>query len=367
MDDSDPNIVFNLNGKCDYCINFNNNIQPFWKSLLNDSNYLNNLSRKIRNDNHENKYDCIIGISGGLDSSYAAYVAVKFMSLKPLLYHVDTGWNTHQAVTNISKITDGLKLELITDVINWDEMKELQRSFFLSGIPDQDLPQDSVIFSSLYKYAYKNNFKHVITGSNFSSECCREPEEWGGYLGIDKKLINDIHYKFSNKSIDSLPILDIFHYKIFYQFLSRMIIHKPLNSIPFNQKAAESELNFKFGWEPFQHKHHESRFTRFFEDFWLPRRFGFDKRRAHFSSLIMSGQISRSEALSRISNSEMSESFLWNEFEYVASKLDFSLEAFEELLNAPKKTYKDYKNKRFLIGLGTSLMRNFQIEKRLFR
>jgi N-acetyl sugar amidotransferase len=367
MDTTDPNLIFGNSDICDYCNNYYLNIKPYWNWYASDNISLIKMSEKIRSDGKNKEHDCIIGISGGLDSSYAAYVAKSKMSLRPLLYHVDTGWNTHQSVNNIKKIVDGLGVDLVTDVVNWEEMKDLQVAFFKSGIPDQDLPQDAVIFSSLYKFARKNNFKHIITGSNFSNECCREPEEWGGYLGVDVKLIRDIYQQFSKSTISSLPLLDIFLYKIYYQFILGTTIHKPLNFLPFELKEAEEELKLNFGWEPFKHKHHESRFTRFFEDFWLPRRFGFDKRKAHLSSLILTNQIRREEALMRVSKPEMSEEFLQQEFEYVAKKLGLSTEQFREIFDLPKKTFKNYKNKRTIILFGAHLLRMFGIEKRYFR
>jgi len=367
MDTTDPNISFVNSDICDYCNNYYLNIKPYWNWDVSDNLSLVEMSEMIRSDGKNKEYDCIIGISGGLDSSYAAYVAKTRMSLRPLLFHVDTGWNTNQSINNIKKIVDGLGVDLVTDVINWEEMKDLQVAFFKSGIPDQDLPQDAVIFSSLYKFARKNNFKHIITGSNFSNECCREPEEWGGYLGVDVKLIRDIYQKFGKGTIDSLPLLDIFLYKIYYQFILGMTIHKPLNFLPFELKDAEEELKLTFGWESFQHKHHESRFTRFFEDFWLPRRFGFDKRKAHFSSLILTNQMRREDALMRVSKSEMSEVFLQQEFEYVAKKLGLTKEHFREIFDLPKKTFKNYKNKRNIIKFGAYLMRKFGFEKRFFR
>jgi hypothetical protein len=289
------------------------------------------------------------------------------MGLRPLLFHVDAGWNTDQAVGNIERIVDGLGLELYTEVVNWEEMKDLQTAFLRSGIPDQDLPQDAAFFSGLYKFARAHNIKHVITGSNYSTECCREPEEWGGYLGIDTLLFNDIHKKFGKRSLRSFPLTDILVHKVWYQRVLGMQMHHPLNLIPFIKKDAEAELNRLFGWKSFQHKHHESRFTRFYEDYWLPRRFGFEKRRAHFSSLIMTGQMTRQAALERIAQPEMDEHFLEQEFEYVAHKLDLSVAELRQIFNAPKRTYRDYRNKRWLIGLGAGVMRRLGLEKRFLR
>lgn len=367
MDTSDPKISFNHLGICDYCQNFDEVIKPSWDMSQLNNTHLNLMASKIKNDGKNNEFDCIIGLSGGLDSSYATYIAVEHMGLRPLLVHVDAGWNTVQAVSNIEKLVDGLHLELFTEVINWEEMKNVQNAFLKSGIPDQDLVQDAAFFSGLYKFARKHKIKHVITGSNFSTECCREPEEWGGYLGIDTWLFNDIVQRFGNKKIGTFPITDIFVYKIIYQKLLGMKIHHPLNLVPFTKVDAENELEAKFGWQKFQHKHHESRFTRFYEDYWLPKRFGFEKRRAHFSSLIMTNQMSREDALARISSPELDELTLSQEFEYVAHKLDLTVDELNDIFNLPKKTYADYKNKKKLIDLGAKVLRKLGLEKRFFR
>ncbi|ENS4269153.1 N-acetyl sugar amidotransferase [Salmonella enterica] len=367
MDTTDPNIIFDDKGECDYCSNYENNILPTWKKGSSSECFLSQIASKIKADAKNSDFDCIIGLSGGLDSSYAAYIAKEKMGLRPLLFHVDAGWNTDQAVGNIEKLIEGLGLDLYTEVVNWEEMKDLQLSFLKSGIPDQDLVQDASFFSALYKFARQHRIKHVITGSNYSTECCREPEEWGGYLGIDTLLFNDIHKKFGTRQLKSFPLVDILVYKLFYQKILGMKVHHPLNLVPFNKKNAENELKEKFGWQPFQHKHHESRFTRFYEDYWLPRRFGFEKRRAHFSSLIMTGQMTREEALERISKPEMDEHFLKQEFEFVAHKLGITVDELQQLFDMPKKTYKDYKNKRWLIGLGANVLRTLGLEKRHFR
>ena len=367
MDTTDPNIVFNEKGESDYYLNFINEILPSWNTGEEGMKELMQTAEKIKKDGKNRDFDCIIGLSGGLDSSYVAYVAKEIMGLRPLLFHVDAGWNTDKAVGNIEKLVNGLNIDLYTEVINWEEMKDLQRAFFKSQIADQDMPQDIAFFSGLYKFAKKNKIKYVLTGGNFSTECCREPEEWGAYPGIDKKLIQDIHDKFGNKKLKSFPIVDIIQYKLYYKYVLGMEVFKPLNLIPYNKKEVEKLLEDKYGWEKFQHKHHESRFTRFFEDYWMPRKFGYEKRRAHFSSLILTGQMTREQALERISKPELDELTLQKEFDYVAEKLDFTRDELQAIFEGENKTFNDYKNKRALIGLGAKTMRKFGLEKRLFR
>lgn len=366
MDTTDPNIVFNEKGESDYYVNYIENILPNWHTDERGMRELEQEAEKIKKDGKNRDFDCIIGLSGGLDSSYAAYIAKEVMGLRPLIFHVDAGWNTDRAVSNIEKLVNGLNLDLYTDVINWEEMKDLQVAFLKSQIADQDV-QDIAFFSSLYKFATKNKIKYVLTGANYSTECCREPEEWGAYPGIDKRLILDIHKQFGKRELKTFPIVDIMNYKLYYKYILGMQVSKPLNNVPYIKKDVEQLLSDKFRWESFQHKHHESRFTRFFEDYWLPRKFGYEKRKAHFSSLILTGQMTRQEALERVSKPELSDEFLQKEFEYVAHKLDLTTDELQKIFEGENKTYHDYKNKRKLIGLGAKSMKVLGLEKRLFR
>lgn len=367
MDTTDPNIVFDERGVSDYYHNYVENIVPNWKTDENGQQQMFQLAEKIKKENRNKDFDCIIGVSGGLDSSYATYLAKEILGLRPLVFHVDAGWNSNQAVSNIEKLLNGLNLDLFTEVINWEEMKDLQRSYFMAQVPNVDGPQDIAFFSALYKFAKKNKVKYVLTGSNYSTECCREPNEWGANLGIDKKFTLGLHKKFGKLTLKTFPILDVFEYKLLYQYLLGMKVLKPLNNFPYTKSEAEDLLSSKFGWQKFQHKHHESRFTRFYEDYWLPRKFGFEKRRAHFSSLILTGQMSREEALDRISRPELDETLLLQEFEYVANKLDWTKEEFQKIFEGENKTYLDYPNNWPMISLANQAMQKLGLEKRLLR
>lgn len=367
MDTSDPGIVFGDEGRCDYCWNYEKNLRPQWEADVADESRIMAIADSIRDERKGHDFDCIIGLSGGQDSSYTAYVAKEKLGLRPLLFHVDAGWNTDQAVGNIEKLVNGLGLDLYTEVVDWEEMKDLQVAFLRSQISDQDLPQDAAFFSALYRFARKHRIKHVLIGSNYSTECCREPEEWGGYPGIDKTLFLDIHRKFGKRPLKTFPLTDILVYKLLYQRVLGMTVVRPLNMVPYIKREAEETLEKRFGWKKFKHKHHESRFTRFYEDYWLPRKFGFEKRRAHFSSLILTGQMTRDEALDRISRPEMDEQFLQHEFEYVANKLDLGVDELRAIFEAPNKTFRDYRNKLWLIMLGANVMQRLGMERRLFR
>lgn len=367
MDTSDSNIAFDERGWCGYCGNYHKNIFPSWNADRKDEKKLLQIAEKIKAQGRCKDFDCIIGLSGGLDSSYLAYIAKEKMGLRPLLFHVDAGWNTDQAVGNIEKIVNGLDLDLYTEVINWEEMKDLQVALLKSQIAHQDIPQDTAFFSMLYKFAKENKIKYVLTGGNYSTECCREPEEWGAYPGIDKTLILDIHSKFGKTPLRTFPLIDVFVYKVYYKYVLGMKVVKPLDLVPYVKKEAESQLESLFGWKKFQHKHHESRFTRFFEDYWLPRKFGFDRRRAHFSSLIMTSQMTREEALERIKKPELDEHFLEREFEFVAHKLDLTVDELRDIYLGANKTPLEYKNKRFLIEISSKIMSLLGIEKRLYK
>ncbi len=365
MDTTDPNITFDETGLCKYCRNYEAVISPDWAALQKEG--LSALSERIKAAGKGKDFDCIIGLSGGLDSSYLTHVAVKEMGLRPLLFHVDAGWNSNQAVSNIERLIDGLNLELYTEVVNWEAMKDFHRAFFKSQIPDQDIPQDAVFFSALYKFARKNGIKHVLTGSNHSLECVREPEEWGGYLGIDMKLINGLHKRFGERKALDLPLVDILQYRLIYRAFLGMRVHAPLNMTQYVKDDAEKLLNENYGWEPFQHKHHESRFTRFYEDYWLPRKFGYHKRRAHFSSMIQTGQMDRDAAIERLSAPELSEEVLQREFEYVADKLDWSVEELQSVFEGENKTYEAYPNRRNFIDLGRRIYRMIGLDSRTVR
>ncbi|OGO29008.1 MAG: LPS biosynthesis protein [Chloroflexi bacterium RBG_16_52_11] len=366
MDTSDSNIVFDDRGWCDYCNNYQSRILPHWHTDEVGLREITYAVENIKRDGKGRTHDCLIGLSGGVDSSYVTYLAKEKFGLRPLLYHVDAGWNSQQAVNNIERLVDGLGLDLFTEVVNWPEMRDLQLSFFKAQVPHLDTPQDHAFFAGLYNFAAKNNVKYILTGANYSTECVREPLEWH-YHASDLRQLKDIHAKFGTRPLKSFPLAGLFEFKIYYRFIKGVRVVKPLNHVPYFKETAMQELVDRFGWQRYAHKHYESRFTRFYEGFWLPTKFGYDKRRAHFSSLILTGQLTREDALEQIAKPAYDEETVAQDFEYIATKLGLAAAELQMLLDGPKKTYKDYKNDMGLIDLGTKILRLVGIQKAIIR
>lgn len=366
MDTSDSNIVFDSRGWCDYCNNYHDNILPNWHTDERGESEIMSMVDKIKRDGRGKPHDCLIGLSGGVDSSYVTWLAKEKFGLRPLLYHVDAGWNSQQAVNNIEKLVDGLGLDLFTEVVDWPEMRDLQLAFFKAGVPHLDTPQDHAFFAGLYNFAAKNKVKYILTGANYSTECVREPLEWH-YHASDLRQLKDIHRRFGSRPLNKFPLAGIFKFKIYYRFVKGVQVVKPLNSVPYFKEQAMQELVDRFGWQRYAHKHYESRFTRFYEGFWLPTRFGYDKRRAHFSSLILTGQLSRQDALEKIAKPAYDEETVAQDFEYIATKLGLGIQELRDLLNSPKKTYRDYKNNMAIIDLGAKVLRLLGIQRAIIR
>ena len=366
MDTSDSNITFDQRGWCDYCNNFHQNILPNWHPDERGAREMQAVAETIKRAGKDRDHDCIIGVSGGIDSSYVALLAKEKLGLRPLIFHVDAGWNSQQSVNNIEKMVDGLGLDLHTEVIDWLEMKDLQLAFFKAQVPHLDTPQDHAFFAGLYNFAAKHGFKYIITGANYSTECVREPLEWH-YHATDLPQLKDIHRQFGTRPLKTFPMADIFTYKLYYRFVKGVRVVKPLNYFPYLKEQAMQELADRFGWQKYAHKHYESRFTRFYEGYWLPKKFGYDKRRAHFSSLILTKQLTREEALKRIAQPAYDEELMAQDFEYIATKLDLTVEDLRAIMKGSNKTYRDYKNRMGLIELGTNVLRALGLQKMIVR
>ena len=305
MDTTDSKIVFDEKGVCDFCNDYYENILPGWKQGEEGMRELQEIAKKIRAAGKGKKYDCIIGMSGGVDSSYLCYVAKEIMHLRPLIYCVDTGWNLKLADENTKRIVDALGLDMYTEVIDWEEMKDLQLAFFKSQVPYQDLPQDHAIFAGLYNYAVKNKIKYVLTGANNATECIRPPVEW--VYQNDIVMINDIHKKFGRVPLKTFPKCGLLKSRLYYAYFKGMKRVAPLNYIEYDKAKVKQFLQDEFGWVAYENKHYENVFTRFYEGYYLPHKFGYDKRRVYFSNEVLAGTMTRDEALEELAKEHGSE------------------------------------------------------------
>jgi N-acetyl sugar amidotransferase len=362
MDTSDPRIVFDDNGICDHCIDFKTNIQPRWHPDEQSRRQLETIVQSIKRAGKGNDFDCLLGLSGGMDSSYMLHVMVTEFGLRPLVFHVDGGWNSELSVHNINVLIDKLGLDLYTEVINWDEMRDFQLAWFKSGVPHIDIPQDHAFVATLYDFADKYRIGYILNGGNISTEVVRYPIEYY-YYGTDMLQIRDIMKHYSTIRMDTYPFSSIYRHKIYLRYVRKVKVVKPLNLLPYTKAAAAELLETQYGWKLYPQKHFESRFTRFFEGYWLPERFGFDPRRVQFSSLILTGQMSREQALRELEKPSYDPETIAHDFTYVATKLGISDDELRSYFEMPKTYYWDYRNQQSILSLGRKTLTAFGLDR----
>lgn len=361
MDTTDSKITFDEAGVCDHCRTFRSHTLPYWHTDERGEAELQRMVREIKAASRGLDFDCIIGMSGGIDSSYLTYIATDKLGLKPLVFHVDAGWNSQIAVNNIEKLVDGLGLDLFTEVIDWEEMKDLQLAYFKSGVAHIDTPQDHAFFATMYKFARKHKVRYILTGANLSTECVRNPVEWM-YYQSDSIQLRDIHRRFGKRPLKSYPVTSILWHKLYLPYIQRIKVLRPLNSLPYIKEEAVRLLSDRFGWQPYPQKHFESRFTRFYESYWLPRKFGYDVRKVQFSSLILTGQMTREEAVERLKSPPFDPATIGQDKEFVATKLGISVDELDGYMSAPNRSYRDYRNQEWVYGIGSRVMKALGME-----
>jgi N-acetyl sugar amidotransferase len=366
MDTSDSKIVFDDKGVCDHCNDFSKNVLPNWHTDEKGYSQLEKIMQRIKVCGKGKDFDCLLGLSGGIDSSYMLHLAVKEFGLRPLVFHVDGGWNSELAVHNIQMLIEKLGLDLYTEVINWEEMKDFQLAFFKSGVPHIDIPQDHAFVATLYNFAEKYNIKYILNGGNISTECVRNPMEWL-YYGTDMVHLNDIIRRFGTVKMKTYPFSSIFKHKIYLRYIRGVKVIKPLNYIPYVKANALKMLENEYGWKPYPQKHFESRFTKFYEGYWLPERFGFDTRRVQYSSLILTGQMKREEATERMKKPAYNPETIEDEFNYIATKLNISPEELKNYFRMGKKFYWDYRNLESVFMFGAKILKSIGVERSIKR
>lgn len=339
MDTSDPNIQFDENGICNYCKSMDEEAKRFVLPEEIRKEHLDKIVKDIKARSKGKKYECIIGVSGGVDSTYVAYKVTK-LGLKPLAVHMDNGWDKDIAVNNTKKACKVFNIDLYTHVLDWEEFKDIQVAFLKASTPDSEIPTDHAIYPVLGKVAAKEKVEYIIDGVNFSTESIM-PYAWSrGHW--DWKYIKKVHEKFGKGKLKYFPhqtLLNLIYYK---RIKKQKTIHI-LNYFDYNREEAKKILEKELGWRDYGRKHHESIYTQFYQAYILPTKFGFDKRRAHLSTLINTGQISRKEALKEMEKELYPPDLLKEHKEYVIRKLGLTRDEFEKIMTLPVKTYWDYR------------------------
>lgn len=339
MDTSDPEIKFDAQGVCNHCLHFDEVTRNEWFPNEEGARKWSLMVEHIRHVGKGQEYDCILGLSGGVDSSYLA-LKVKDWGLRPLVVHVDAGWNSELAVANIEKIVKHCNFDLHTHVVDWEEMRDLHLAYLKAGVANQDVPQDHVFFASLYHFATRNNIRYILSGGNLATEGVF-PKAWHG-SAMDAINLKAIHAKYGERQLKTYSTISFFDYYIWYPFVKKMRTVRPLNYMPYDKTAALAELEQAIGYKPYARKHGESIFTKLFQNHYLPVKFDYDKRRPHFSSLIVSGQMSREEALAKLAEPLYDPRELEIDITYFCKKLRITRQQFDGFLAAPSHHYTDF-------------------------
>lgn len=337
MDTTDPDIVFDHEGICSHCRRYLDLVRNHLFTGEDGRRRLDSIVDAIKAEGIGKRYDCLIGVSGGVDSTFVAY-KVKQLGLRPLAVHLDNGWDSELAVQNIERTLKTLEIDLYTHVIDWEEFKDIQVSFLKAGTPDSEIPTDHAIFALLHHTARRKGIKTIIWGFNVRTES-HLPVAWSqGHW--DWKYIQSVHRQFGKQSIKTFPHLGFASFLGWYARTQRQL--SLLDYVDYVKKDALKILERELGWKYYGGKHYESVYTRFYQGYILPRRFGFDKRKTHLSSLICSGEITREQALEELKAETYPADLQAQDREYVIKKLDLTETTFDELMNSPRKCFLDY-------------------------
>ena len=357
MDTTDREITFDTHGVCNYCRSFEAHFPSFdiSKPVYPESEMSAKLN-EIKRVGKSQEYDCIVGLSGGVDSSYVAFLAKQY-GLRPLCVHFDSGWNSELAVKNIESIVNHLGFDLFTYVCDWREMKDLQLSFFMAGVANCDIPQDHAFLAGLHEIAKKHNIKYLINGHNVATEFVM-PMDWG-YTSHDLKHIRSIQKKFGTQKLKNYPKYSSFKKFIYYKYVNKIEAFNILNYISYDKSDVKHFLINELGWRDYGGKHYESRFTKFFQAHYLPYKWKIDKRKAHLASLIMTGQMTKEEALVDLEKPLYDSLELQDDKEYISRKLGVAVEELDAILDAPPKEYYEYGYSLILDTLRRALHKGF--------
>ncbi len=354
-------IQFNNEGICHHCVRYDEMHSARIANLDNENSALEKLVNKIKKDGRNNEYDCIVGISGGVDSTYVAYL-LKSHGLRPLAVHLDNGWNSELAIINIEKTLKKLDIDLYTHVLDWEEFRDLQVSFLKASVADGEVISDHAQMALLWSQASSRGIKYIMSGMNFATESISVPN-WA-YGHSDWKYIKNVHKKHGKAKLKSYPYFSI-PYLMYVNLFKGVRMVSILNYIDYNKENAMELIKNELEWRYYGGKHYESVYTKFYQGYYLPKKFNIDKRYGHLSDLISNGQISKSEALEEIKKDTYLLEEKMADVEYVKKKLMLSDSEFEELINRQKKTYEDYPNNFKKVQLLKKIV-NFMRSKSLY-
>lgn len=340
MDTSDPELTFDEQGICHRCKRYDDVIANYTYKPEIGWPKLHALAERIREEGKGKPYDCVIGLSGGVDSTFVAHLVKKKLGLRPIAIHLDNGWNTEIAVHNIENVVKILGIDLYTHVIDWEEFRDLQKAFLRSSTPDSEVPTDHAIVSLLYQMAARQGIRYVIGGSNYQTEQM-VPYSWS-YGHSDWKYIKGLNDAFGGRRLATYPHDTQFHRKWLYPYVKKIQVINVLNYIDYKKERALELMKSELGWVSYGDKHHESIYTRFYQTYILPRKFGADKRRPHLSCLINNGEMTRQQALHLLQQPTLDEEQMERDREFVIKKLGFSPAEFETIMTAKPKGFWDY-------------------------
>jgi N-acetyl sugar amidotransferase len=336
----DPDITFDEKGVCNYYYEYKRKAKHRLATSMDGEDEIRSIVSKIRQEGRRREYDCVVGVSGGVDSTYTVYVT-KQLGLRPLAVHFDNGWNSELAVSNIEKVLRRLEIELHTYVVDWEEFKNLQLSFLKASTPDGEIPTDHAILAVLYKVAGEYNIPYIITGNNFRTEGVMPPS-WA-YGHIDWRYIKAVHKLYGNMALRTFPHLSLLSF-LYYTVVKKIRLISLLNYLDYDRTRAMQVLEEEVGWKYYGGKHYESVYTKFYQGYVLPRKFNIDKRKLHVSTLVFAGLLDRESALRELEAEPYPVDTLKEDRDFVIKKLGLSEEDLDRILRLPLKSFKDYHN-----------------------
>ncbi|MEA5099163.1 MAG: N-acetyl sugar amidotransferase [Bacteroidales bacterium] len=366
MDTTDSNIIFDEKGVCERCNEYENSILPWWKHGKGNEAELKAILDKVKASGKGKEYDCILGLSGGLDSCYMLHLAVTEWGLRPFVFHIDAGWNLPVAEENIRKLCDKLGVHLHIQKLDWEELRQMQIAFFKTGHAGLDAPQDHSFIAQIDKYSMKLGVKYILNGYNISTEIVADPQSWFDGAGptADKTYIKDVLKKHGNIKTKNYIYTSGFRHKFWIPYVKGVKTLQLLNYVPYNKKDVIETLEREYGYQSYGQKHFEDLLTKFLEAWWLPTRFGFDIRKAQLSSLVVTGQMTRDEALDVLKNPPLPEDECMALFKEVAKRLEISEEELMSYHKLPKE-YIKYKNNAWAFKIGIKLYQFLGLDRRI--